>query len=184
TAAGIGLVSLFFLQAAFAIPRLSASTDEPVHISAGYSYWQTRDFRMNPEHPPLAKLLAALPLLVLEPKLDTSGKDWSAASEYPFGFSFLYGNDADSILFWGRFPMIALAALGGLITFFFARDLFGPPAGVFATCLYCFCPNLLAHGMLITTDAPLSTFMLLTLYLFWRQPPHPTWRSSLIIGLS
>ncbi len=184
TVIGLGLVCLFFLQALLAAPLLSATTDEPVHISAGYSYWQTRDFRLNPEHPPLAKLLAALPLLAVDPKLDTSSKDWSAASEYPFGFAFLYGNDADRILFWGRIPMIALAALGGWISFLFARDLFGPAAGVFAAGLYSFCPNLLAHGMLITTDVPLSTFTLLTLYLFWRQPPRPSWASSVSVGLS
>jgi hypothetical protein len=41
-----------------AIPRLSDTSDEAVHLASGYSYWQTRDFRMNPEHPPLAKLFA------------------------------------------------------------------------------------------------------------------------------
>ena len=184
TALGIAIVGLFCLQALLAAPRLSATTDEPVHLAAGYSYWQTRDFRINPEHPPLAKLVAALPLVFMSPKLDTSTKDWSEASEYPFGFAFLYGNDADSLLFWGRLPMIALAALGGWITFLFARDLFGPPAGAFAAALYCFCPNLLAHGMLVTTDVPVGTFTLLTLYLFWRQRTPPNWRSGVMIGLA
>jgi hypothetical protein len=27
--------------------------------------WRTRDFRINPEHPPLAKLVAALPALAI-----------------------------------------------------------------------------------------------------------------------
>src|SRR5213594_5220244 len=184
TWAAIGLICLFCVQALLALARLSATRDEPVHLSAGYSYWQTLDFRLNPEHPPLAKLVAALPLLVLKPNLDTSSIDWTEASEYPFGFAFLYGNDADRLLFWGRVPMIVLAAIGGWITFLFARDLFGPPAGAFAAGLYCFCPNLLAHGMLITTDVPLSTFSVLTLYLFWRQGNRPTWRSSLVVGLA
>src|SRR6266550_2159834 len=86
TLAAISLVFLFCAQALLAIPYLSASTDEPVHLSAGYSYWQTRDFRLNPEHPPLAKLIAALPLLVIRPKLKTSSAVWNAASEYEFGF--------------------------------------------------------------------------------------------------
>src|SRR5947207_5393748 len=99
------ILSSFCLQALLALPKLSASTDEPVHLSAGYSYWQTRDFRLNPEHPPLAKLIASLPLLFMKPKLDTSSKDWESASQGPFGFNFLYGNDADRLLFWGRIPM-------------------------------------------------------------------------------
>src|ERR1051325_11028407 len=101
----------FFLQALSALPKLSATTDEPVHLAAGYSYWTMRDFRMNPEHPPLAKLLAALPVLGLHPKLDVSQQGWRAASEYDFGVRFLYGNDADQLLFWSRLAMVMLAAV-------------------------------------------------------------------------
>src|SRR4030095_2338469 len=114
----------------------------------------------------------------------TSSKDWQSPAEYPLGFSFLYGNDADRLLFWGRVPMIAIAAIGAFITFLWARDLFGPMAGAFAAGLYSFCPNLLAHGMLITTDVPVATFTLLTLYLFWRQGSQPNWRNSLVTGLA
>src|SRR6185436_10278310 len=102
----------FCMQALLALPKLSATTDEPVHLAAGYSYWQTRDFRMNPEHPPLAKLIAAFPLLFIHPKLDTTGGAWKNADEYPFGFNFLYKNDADRLLFWSRAMMAALAATG------------------------------------------------------------------------
>jgi len=41
----------------------SATSDEPPHIVAGYSYLKFHDMRLNPEHPPLAKSLAAFPLL-------------------------------------------------------------------------------------------------------------------------
>ena len=181
---GIGLIFFFSLQALLAIPHLSATTDEPVHLAAGYSYWQTRDFRINPEHPPLAKLIAALPLLFIKPAMATSGKDWDSSAEYPFAFSFLYGNDADRLLFWGRVPMIMLATVGCVIAFLWATDLFGPLSGVFAAGLYAFCPNPLAHGMLITTDVPVAAFSLLTLYLFWRQGSRPNWRTSLLTGLA
>ena len=36
--------------------------DEGAHLAAGYSYWSTGEFRLNPEHPPLLKLLWAAPL--------------------------------------------------------------------------------------------------------------------------
>jgi hypothetical protein len=42
--------------------RESVAIDEVVHIGAGVSYLQRFDLRLNPEHPPLAKMLAALPL--------------------------------------------------------------------------------------------------------------------------
>jgi 4-amino-4-deoxy-L-arabinose transferase-like glycosyltransferase len=162
------ILAAFCLQAMLALPKLSATTDESVHLAAGFSYWQTRDFRMNQEHPPLAKLIAALPLLFIHPKFDTNANDWNTAAEYPFGFSFLYGNDADRLLFWSRTAMVGLAAIGLLVTFLWARDLFGMPAGLFAAGLYAFSPNLLGHGMLVTTDVPLAVFTVLTLYLFWK----------------
>lgn len=41
----------------------SPTSDETAHLAAGYSYLVTHDYRLNPEHPPLAKMVAALPLL-------------------------------------------------------------------------------------------------------------------------
>jgi hypothetical protein len=37
--------------------RESITFDEIAHIGAGVSYLQKLDMRMNPEHPPLAKVL-------------------------------------------------------------------------------------------------------------------------------
>src|SRR6185369_13061750 len=131
---------------------------EPNHLAAGYSYWKTRDFRLNPEHPPLAKLIAAFPLLFIHPKFDTNHEYWKTVAEFDFGFNFLYQNDADRLLFWSRGAMVLIGALGLLLTFLWARDLFGPAAGLFAAGMYAFSPNLLAHAMLVTTDVPVAVF--------------------------
>src|SRR5262247_1386024 len=163
------ILAAFCLQALLALPKLSATTDEPVHLAAGFSYWQTRDFRMNKEHPPLAKLIGALPLLFIHPKFDTNNNDWERSAEYPFGFTFLYQNDADRLLFWSRTAMVALAAIGLIVTFLWARDMFGVAEGLFAAGMYAFSPNLIAHSMLVTTDVPLAVFTVLTLYLFWKK---------------
>src|SRR5262245_25599280 len=90
TVAPAVILAAFLVQALLALPRLSATNDEPVHIAAGYSYWKTLDFRLNPEHPPLAKLVAALPLLFLRPTITTTGDDWKNADQFRIGFDFLY----------------------------------------------------------------------------------------------
>jgi 4-amino-4-deoxy-L-arabinose transferase-like glycosyltransferase len=182
--AAAGLIGIFCIQAILTIPHLSATSDEPIHIAAGYSYWKTRDFRMNPEHPPLAKLLAAIPLLAIRPRFDQSDETWNARIEDAFAFRFLYGNNADRILFWSRATMVLLAAFGAAVTFMWARDLFGGAAGIFAVTLYAFCPNLIGHGMLVTTDVPLAVFTVLTLYLFWKRGNNPSWQSDMLTGLA
>jgi predicted membrane-bound dolichyl-phosphate-mannose-protein mannosyltransferase len=178
------LLATFWLQMFLALPKLSATTDEVPHLPAGYTYWTTRDFRMNPEHPPLAKLLAALPLLAIKPHLDLTWPEWKDAQQSIFGYGFLYTNDADRLLFWGRLPMTLLATFGGLVVFLWAREMFGLPSGLFALALFAFSPNLLAHGMLVTTDVPLAVFMTLALYLLWRQGNLPSLRSSALVGLA
>jgi hypothetical protein len=180
----LALLLAFWLQMFFALPKLSATTDEVAHLPAGYSYWVMRDFRLNPEHPPLAKLLASLPLLALQPPLDTESPEWKAAQQYVFGFGFLYTNDADRLLFWGRIPMTLVAAAGALIVYIWARRMFGPSSGLFALGLFAFSPNLLAHGMLVTTDVPLAVFMTLALYLLWRQESEPSLMGSAMLGLA
>jgi len=147
--AAAALVLAFCLQALLAIPRLSPTSDEPIHLAAGYSYWKAREFLRNPEHPPLANLMAAIPLLFLQPQLAPKDADWKQGTDADFGQHFIYGNDADRLIFWARFPMVLLAAIGAIATFLWARDMFGEAAGLLALTLYAFCPNLLAHGMLV-----------------------------------
>ena len=40
----------------------AAIMDEVAHIPSGYSYIRYHDYRLNPEHPPLLKDLAGIPL--------------------------------------------------------------------------------------------------------------------------
>jgi len=64
-----GLLAALFLQLAFSARDNSITWDEDDHIYAGYMSWKHADFGLNPEHPPLVKLVAALPLLNLPLKM-------------------------------------------------------------------------------------------------------------------
>src|SRR5205085_5854568 len=52
------------------VRQKSATFDEGLHIPAAYTYVAYGDFRLNPEHPPLVKLLSGLPLRYLQPRVD------------------------------------------------------------------------------------------------------------------
>src|SRR5579872_2860277 len=97
--------------------RLESQTfDEGTHLAAGLSYWKTGDYRMNPEHPPLPKLLCAVPLLFMNVRLPFEYPSWSQGNELDFGGQFLYANNltADQILFPARMVTIVLTLLLGV----------------------------------------------------------------------
>ena len=65
------LLTVFCARVLIHSASISATFDEPHHLAAGYSYLRWQDYRLNPEHPPLSKKLAALPLLALNPLPDS-----------------------------------------------------------------------------------------------------------------
>jgi len=65
-AAVVSLLVTLAAELVLSIRQQSQTFDESAHLYAGYSYWKRGDYGINPEHPPLAKLLAAVPLLPLK----------------------------------------------------------------------------------------------------------------------
>ncbi len=180
-----GLLLALLVQCLLSMRLMSASFDEHAHLPAGYTYWQTGDFRLNPQHPPLVKLLCAAPLLLLGPKVDWSDEAWRTANEWRFGFVFFYqwGNDADSLLFWGRLPIVLLSVVLGFYVWRWSRERFGANAGATALVLYAFCPNVIAHSRFVTMDLALATFMTVSLYYFWRFLREGTLRALTLCAL-
>jgi hypothetical protein len=63
-AGAVLLVCAIFAATVISFSRNASPTyDEVAFLPAGYSCLRWGDYRLNPEHPPLAKKLAALPLL-------------------------------------------------------------------------------------------------------------------------
>jgi hypothetical protein len=150
--------------------------DEGIHLSAGYAYWELGDFRWNPEHPPLAKLMSALPLTFLHPDLPVRSAAWGKLEEVQMGREFLYRNhiSGDTMLLAGRSMTILLSMLFLAALAIWTRRRFGPWAALLAAVLCAFDPNLIAHGRYVTTDFPVTAFFFLasalwTDYLEWGQ---------------
>src|ERR1017187_10960444 len=59
----VGLIILQMILISIIVRGESLTFDEGDHIFAGYMMWHTGDYGLNPEHPPLVKLVATLPLL-------------------------------------------------------------------------------------------------------------------------
>ncbi len=160
------------LQAGLAVHAMrgnSATFDEGAHLPAGYTHLTLGDHRLNPEQPPLVKLLAAAPLLALRPVVRTDDRAWAEARQWEFGRRFLYRwNDADRLLFLGRLPIVALASFLLVAVFVEARRRFGAVAGAAALGLAALSPEVLAHGALVTTDLAFALFFFLSVVAFTR----------------
>ncbi len=161
------------------------TVDEGVHLAAGVSYWKTRDFRLNEEHPPLIKLLAALPVVLSSPEVPINSPAWNEGNQWAFAREFLYhsGNDADHVLFLGRLVMVALSAGLGLMVYLWGRKLAGDAGGLFALGWFALDPNFLAHGRYVTTDVGVTLAYLATLYVLARLLERWSWQTLATFGV-
>jgi hypothetical protein len=163
----------------------AATFDEGAHLPAGYTHLALGDHRLNPEQPPLVKLLAAAPLLLIDPVVRTDHVAWTSGRQWEFGRRFLYAwNDGDRLLFLGRLPVVALALVLIAAVFARTRQLAGPTAAVIALGLAALSPDLLAHGSLVTTDLALALFVFLAVTAFDRLLERATWDRLAATGLA
>src|SRR3954454_17434099 len=75
-AACAGLLVTFYVLSWLSFASESASIDEPLHAVGGYYQTFERDFRVNPEDPPLAKYWAMIPHHAAELKPDLDPTLW------------------------------------------------------------------------------------------------------------
>jgi 4-amino-4-deoxy-L-arabinose transferase-like glycosyltransferase len=184
-AAGVaGLLGILFLQLALSADRNSITWDEDDHIYAGYMSWRHADFGLNPEHPPLVKLLAALPLLHLPLKMPVLQDRFFKIEAFLNGKDFVFKNEADKILFRARIAASLLTLLLALLVFLATQEMFGTGAAFIALILLVFDPNLLAHGAFVGTDAGLSCFMFASIYAFYRHVKAPSLWRLVVVGFA
>lgn len=181
------LLLTHFLLGAVTISRLSPTYDEPPHIASGFAYWKMGEYRLNIlDHPPFAKMFAAVPLLFMKPVLPVHHPSYANRQQYSFGNLFLYHNrlDAEKILSAGRIMILILSCLLGLAVFIWAQGIGGYAAGLVSLVLYVFSSNFIGHGTLVTTDVPLALFYFLSVYCLWRWFRNPTVARTVLCGVA
>jgi hypothetical protein len=169
--AAVGLLlSLFAGQSLSALWHKSNAFDETAHLASGYASWRFNDNRLQPEIGNLPKRLAGLFLLtqrVIWPPEGQPGQP--PASGFRVGQELLFemGNDPEKLLHLARLGLL-LSGLGlGLTVYFWSRRLHGPVGGLLSLALFSFCPTMLAHGAMITSDMTSALFFLLASWTFW-----------------
>lgn len=183
------LLVLLAVLAGGAAWRESVAVDELAHIGAGVSCFQKLDLRMNPEHPPLAKLLTGASLAASGVHVDYNGHIWtwsgqgpfnSMLAEWPFGaWIVTRWNDPAATLRWARLPMLLLLLATGLVIYRYGERLVDGWGGVFALCWFSTMPAFLAFGPLVLTDTAVALFAMVALWSFatlWRDQSRSAMR--------
>jgi Dolichyl-phosphate-mannose-protein mannosyltransferase len=161
----------------------SPTFDEPVYVSSGVAAVLHHDVTVNEEHPPLAKVLAVLPVLLAHPIVPGNGT-WSGNDEYSYGARFVAAQLAAAklrqVTFTSRLVPLAETAGATFVIYAIGSELSGAVAGALAGLLWLASPFVLGIGHLDGTDVPfalgvaLSSWALLR-WLRWRDTRRLAW---------
>jgi len=166
----------------------SPTTDEIAYLPAGLSHWQYGHFELAAVNPPLTRLVAAIPVLFAGPKTDWTHyeKRHEPGVAHAVGEDFIRANGSRSpwLFTIARWACMPFSLLGLWTCYRWARELYGTSAGLLAGVLWCFCPNILAHGPLITPDVGGAAFGVCAAYTFWRWTRLMNWPRALLAGLA
>lgn len=181
------LAVMFFLMLG-SVWNDSATMDELAHIPAGFGYVTQLDYRLNPEHPPLLKALAALSAQIfVKPHFPTDTPYWQddVNGQWAQGAKFLYesGNDADKIIFWSRVPLILLAIFFGWLLFQWTRKRFGNTTALLTLTLFAFSPTILTHSRYVTTDLGAAFGFFIGIVSFIALLENPSRKNIAIAGI-
>jgi tetratricopeptide (TPR) repeat protein len=178
-----GLIVLFAIHLALTSHANTITWDEPDHIYSGYMSWKG-DFGLNPEHPPLVKFVATLPLLGKQLNVPEMQDRPYRLQAVLGGRDFIFRNDADKLVFQAQMAAAIFSLLLLVVVFLTACEMFGTTAGFVALGLLVFDPLLLAHGALVTTDAIQACFLLASIYAFYRYVKAPSVGRLALTGLA
>lgn len=184
----IFLLWLGFGLLTFSIQRNDLTNDAPAQITSGYAYLSAgrTSFWLLEEHrtPPLINIIESGLVYLSEPDIQVETvAGWQAS--FPLYFqSFMkqLSLPLAQVQLLSRIPIILLTLLLGAIVFALGKTLWNWQAGLFALMLFCFDPNVLAHGGLATTDMGSVLMGVVAFWGAWHFRQKPTWRLAGITG--
>lgn len=162
----------------------SLTVDEPWHIVAGVEYLRTNDFRLNPEHPPLVKLVAgaAMPsAFKLRPKgaLSDKGAERNFVEE-----TFFFDNDFHDAQARARTALWILNGALLLVVGVLVATSLGTLWAVGTLLFLGLEPTVGAHAPVVMTDLPVALALAIAALVAARVVVTWQWRWIVALGLS
>lgn len=158
--------------------------DESIYLSAGVTSVTLHSLRLNPEHPPLAKALAALPVLLDHPVIP-QGPVWTNGGESAYATQFMQANlhagKLRTEIFLVRLVPLLEAAAVAFALFALCSRLFSRRSGLLAGVVWLVNPFVLGLGHIDGVDLPLTLCTVLVAWALLNVLRHPG-RSQLMVA--
>ncbi|HKS25601.1 MAG TPA: glycosyltransferase family 39 protein [Thermoanaerobaculia bacterium] len=155
----------------------SAVLDEPVHIAAGYDWLVNHSNGFDPVHPPLARLICALPLARFSPP---TTNDLIGA-----GNDLLYAHDHyERNLAAARRGNLVFLLVAMLCVWWWASRTYSAGTALVAVALLGFMPPILGHAGVVTTDMAIAATLPLALIAFEHWLERREAKSAVLLGLA
>lgn len=165
----------------------SPNLDEVGHLPAGCLATGFGRFDLYKVNPPLVKALAAIPVVISNPKYNWT--EYVAApgtrNEWAVGRKMIAANGLRSFFLFSkaRWMLLSLWLIGTLIIGNWATHVGGRIAGCTATVLWCFCPSVIGWTATICPDSPAAAIGILSLWLCRTWLRDLNWSGAAIAGV-
>jgi hypothetical protein len=185
-ALGFVVLVLCVLVAGFVQARDDSPTyDEPVYVSAGLLALTQHDLDYNAEHPPLAKAVAAVPVL-LTPYVLPPGHTDGTNDERTYSAAFLQaqGDALGAVTLASRIVPLLELVLVGLLLVMLGHQLVSLGGGLIAGALWLLSPMTLGLGHLDGVDLPFAVAVSVYAGALLHARHHDDRRSTVLLGVA
>ena len=156
--------------------------DEPEHIAAGLVLIDRGEYRYDNQHPPLARLAAAIGPYLAGTRIRGEANPLGEAQ----GRDLLYNSPAsyDTVLTLARLGMLPFLLLLLAASWLWVQRWYGRRAALATLVFLVSTPVILGHAAVVALDVPVSAMSMLTLYLLLRWFESPDSAAALRLGLA
>jgi Dolichyl-phosphate-mannose-protein mannosyltransferase len=181
-AVALALVLLATIRIAATYTVFTHTYDEPSHIACGMEWLDHGRYQYEAQHPPLARVAAALGPYLLGARGQNTPRNTRDAIMVE-GLRILYSGDYDKLLAAARAGILPFFWVACAVVWWWAARYFGRLEALAAVFLFSFLEPVLAHAGLATTDMALTAFLGAAFLTgtIWLEDPTP--RRAALFGL-
>ncbi|HUB32515.1 MAG TPA: glycosyltransferase family 39 protein [Bryobacteraceae bacterium] len=172
------LIAIAAARILSAWPQIGITYDEPAHLACGIEYLSRHTYRLEPQHPPLARAACAFgPFLAGVRPVDSASMVEDGVAE------FYQDGSVRRHLLLDRAGVLPFFVLASVVVYFWALRHFSSVVAVLATAFFTLTPPILAHAGLGTTDMTLNACLgaAFVALIVWAE--QPTFRHGVFLGV-